>query len=168
MRALTLLIPLLLAAPAALAQDDGCTETAPCVWAMDVDQDGFVTDGALAEWNGTSGDWFVLDVFNLDASQDHTLSAPGLGIELEVASLSSAESVPFILPLVEGQATYPLTDAPTGAVGTLRVFERDVVEEEAAAGAGAGDGSGDGIPFLTLPFAALGLLAAAAMPRRPS
>lgn len=118
---LSALALLLLAAPAT-AQEDACSQSEPCPWILDVDEDG-VHGGGL---NATVGDWYVIEAFNLDDAE-HTLALEGHGVELTVPAVGEATSDPIHL---DTPGTFALEDAPTGDFVWLEVRETDVVEDE--------------------------------------
>ncbi|MHB8633224.1 MAG: hypothetical protein ACYDBQ_04545 [Thermoplasmatota archaeon] len=99
--------------PAALGQQDACTQSSPCLWSVEVDGAGFVGESS---WNWTAGDWVDLSTYNGD-SVAHTLQLSGYGVSQGVPAATSADKV---LQLTQA-GSFTLTDSPSGATGTLVV-----------------------------------------------
>ncbi len=116
--------------PAATAQDveSGCIEASPCEWIVEIDDDGF--DAGLVDLNGTSGDWYILDVFNF-GDNAHTVRLDGHGIELSVPSVDSRQSSAFQLGAA---GTYSLMHAATDDVVLVTVEAADSLSEESSDG----------------------------------
>ncbi len=143
----------MLAVPVASAQDDACSQSDPCPWALDVYEAGFdVSDESL---NATIDDWYTLNIFNLD-DVAHTITLEGHGVQVTVAPLEEATSAPFQLTQA---GVFSLDDEPTGDFVLVQVFETDVVDEEADAAttaAGNEDAVGKDQPLpLTVALGAL-------------
>lgn len=160
----TLILALAVLAPFASAQadDQACTETAPCEWVVEVDADGFTwntVDGPI--YNGTVGDWYVFSILNAD-DVEHTLTLEGFGLSWAVAGPDLYDTAPFPLDR-EGQ--FLLNDAQTGDHAVINVFLGDVVDQEQGA---AGDAGTPGVnqPSLGVALVAIGLVAFVAFARR--
>lgn len=153
MRALLPLALLLLAAPAH-AQDDACTQDAPCPWVVNVDEEGIDGD----DLNATVGDWYVIEAFNFD-DEEHTLTLEGHGVELTLPAIGEATSDPISL---ETTGVFSLEDQPTGDFLWLEVRATDVVDDEQG---GDEDGEDEDTP-LPLPFVLAAVLAALVLRRR--
>lgn len=152
---LSALALLLLAAPAS-AQEDACSQSDPCPWVLEVDQDGIIGEGLTA----TVGDWYVLDVVSFD-DREHTLTLEGHDVQVTLAPGGSATSDPFQLGT---PGTFSLEDQPTGDFVWVEVRETDVVGDEAGADEPAGGGDEKNTP---LPLAAgLAALLGAVLLRR--
>ena len=127
MRTILWLLPaaLLFAVPAASAA--GCSADAPCRWVVDLDEDG-IQDKDLEEarYNGTVGDWYVIDLYNLDDAQ-HTLSFEGYDLEWTVAGVDGYVSDPFQL---DRAGEFRLLDQPSGDSAPATVYANDVVDVE--------------------------------------
>lgn len=153
----------LMAVPTVSAQGDGCTQSQPCPWVTDVEADGFVS--YVEPYNGSLGDWIVVEGFNYDDDESHTLSLDAYGRSWEVAPLADFRSDPFQLT---EEGTFSLYDAPSGDDVPLRVSAGDPIEE--ADGDTGGPTSGQapdrGIPGVAAPILLLGLAGAALSRRR--
>lgn len=155
MRALPMLLILALLLPAsAAAQEDACSQSAPCPWSLDIDEDGIVGDSIVA----TVDDWYVLDLLNFD-TQEHTLTLEGHDVEVTLAAGGSATSDPFQL---DTPGTFSLEDQPTGDFVLLEVRETDVVDDQTGDEDEGGDGENTPLPLA----AGLVAVAAAAVLRR--
>ncbi len=156
MRRSLLAVAGLLMLPAVTAQDveSGCVESAPCEWIIEVDDSGF--DGSFLGLNGTSGDWYVLDVFNFGDAQ-HTVTLSGHPVEVVVDSVDSARSAPFQLGAA---GSYVLADAPSGDAAPVEVLAGDA---EATSDTSS---TPKLTPGWTLPAGLTALLAGAWMRRR--
>ncbi len=153
-----LLATLLAGAVPAAAQEDGCTQSNPCPWYVDVGADGFVTGSldATAEWNWTVGDWVELSVFNED-DVAHAVTLTGYGVTLQVPSLEERSRA---FELSEA-GDFELGDDLTGDTAVVRVLTVDSVEFENGATGTGSSGGGGGIPSLALPIVAGALVAVA-------
>lgn len=142
--------------PAGAAQDDGCTQTNPCLLDVEVDADGIAEVSVTAF---TSGDWYTLHVSNLD-SVDHTVSIEGHDAAVEAEGDFFAESAAF---QIGAPATYDLRDQPTGDKAPLTVTAGDSLGGSDGSGDdnGAGSGSGLGIPGLPMSLVVAALAASA-------
>lgn len=143
----------LLLIPAAAAQDDGCTQTNPCLLDVEVDERGIAS---VSVTTFTAGDWYFLSASNLDA-RDHTLRLDGHAVVLPVVGYGFADSQPF---QIAAPGTYALHDEPTGDSAQLTVVAGDAVDAEASSSAR------NGTPALSCCLAAVGLLGLAAAKRR--
>jgi hypothetical protein len=159
----------LLALPTAAAQDDACSQQAPCSWVVDVDAAG-VIDAPPGGWNFTAGDWFVLDVFNLDEDAAHRINVIGAGIDVTVAPVEGRTVGPFRF---DDEGTYSLVDSPSGDDVPVNVWPLDVVEvgegiDDGPSTADLAEGEARDTPAAGLPVAvpALALLALLARSRR--
>ncbi len=160
--ALAAVAALMLAAPVA-AQDDACSQSDPCVWALDVDETGF--QSSEESLNATINDWYVFNVFNLD-DVEHSISLEGYDVSFMVAPLEEATSAPIQLTQA---GLFSLDDEPSADFIFVQVFETDVIDEEADAAAGPGpDGESheDKVQPLPLTVAMGALLLVAALIRR--
>lgn len=137
---------LLLLAPAALAQEEaGCTQSEPCPWVFDVDENGISDDsGSDPTWTFTVGDWLILDVLNFD-SEDHTIGVDGRSWVIP-KDFGDAKVAPFQFT---SPGAYTVTDQPTGDTATVTVVEptQEASEE-----------SSKGSPSVPLAFLGIGLL----------
>lgn len=117
----------LLAAPTALAQDPGCTEAGPCTIVIDLDEQGIGSAGDHdPQWNVTAGDWYVLDIVNLDG-EAHTLTYTETDQAWTVAAIDSTTTDPF--PFSE-TGTFFFADEPTGDQAPVTVLASDAVAAE--------------------------------------
>lgn len=149
--------------PSALAQDE-CSQANPCLWLVDVDETGLYGDGTEPVWNFTVGDWFVLNVSNLD-EVGHTLMLAGHPVTVQVGALDEAQSAPFRFTQA---GTFQLTD-DLGRTGTVHVFAGDVNDQEIITGStssSSGASTSAGIPALPWAVLGLALVCAAALRRR--
>jgi hypothetical protein len=121
------LAALLLAAPLALAQDgeNGCTETTPCDWVFDIDENGFIGDPGEGMMFA-EGDWYVVRIFNFDLLEDHTVTLQGHA-SWHVSSLDEFESSPFRLG---ASGTLTLSDEPSGDTATIHAEPADPALED--------------------------------------
>ena len=106
------------------AQDEGCSQSEPCVLEINVDETGFPDAN---EWNVTVGDWYVINVFNLDIGSDHTVTVEGYDITLTASFAEEAASEPRAFDIL---GDFFLTDYPTEMEAVLHVIEYDVVAFE--------------------------------------
>lgn len=153
MRLLLISILLLLAASLpVLAQDDACSQSDPCLWVLDVDEDGIIGEGLTA----TAGDWYAIEVLNFD-DQEHVLTLESYEIQLTLAAGGSALSDPFLL---DTSGAFALEDDVTGDFVWLQVSETDVVDDAASDDQAAqGDDADTPLPLLLVPVALLVALA---------
>lgn len=158
MRAPPTLLALLLLAPTALAQEDACTEEAPCPWVVDLGGDGIDGD----DLNATVGDWYVIEAFNLD-TEEHTLTLESHDVTLTVPAFEEATSDPIAF---DTTGAFALEDDPTGDVLWLEVRATDVVDDsgdgDGAEGGADDEGAGAPLPLAVL----LAALTAALVLRR--
>ncbi len=158
-----LLVSIALLAPLASAQadDEACTEAAPCEWVVDLDGSGFDAGGlGDAAYNGTVGDWYVFSILNAD-DVEHTLTWSEYGQSWTVAAADVLETPPFELTR---EGSFLLRDAPSGDAATIQVFLGDVVDTEADAEAGAGQEQTQ--PTLGVVLMVVSLLGLVALKRR--
>ncbi len=151
-------LSMLVVAPHASGQvqaEDGCVEANPCILTVDVDDLGIAS---VSQLNFTSGDWFMLSVYN-DDDVRHTVSLAGhaASVTVEAVDIQDSEKFPMGAP-----GTYALRDEPTSDTVTLNVVAGDVVDYED----GPSTSGKTGIPGAPLPLLTLGLLAAVALRRR--
>jgi hypothetical protein len=116
------LIAALLLAPLSTAQesDAGCTESSPCDWIFDVDENGFI--GVPEEgWTFRQGDWVQVNIFNLDlAEQTHTITLDGYNRSWTLGPYQEITAGPFLLHLA---GTFILHDDPTDDTASVFVAE---------------------------------------------
>ncbi len=161
-RAMIVAFALLAPFAAAQADDEACTETAPCEWVVEIEADGFTwntVDGPI--YNGTVGDWYVFSILNAD-DVEHTLTLEGFGLSWTVAGPDLLDTAPFQLDR-EGQ--FFLHDSPTGDDAVINVFLGDVVDQESGA-SGSADGPEQTQPSLGVALMAIVLLGLVAVRRR--
>lgn len=139
-------------APSALAQEDGCVQSNPCLLDVEVDEAGIAS---VSISNMTTGDWFTLSVSNLD-DRAHTVQFST--VELHVEAYGFADSQPFQAP---SPGSYTLSDQPTGDQATLHVLAGDVVDAESGS-----TSKSKGSPGFALALSAIAVLAVAALRRR--
>ncbi len=148
---------LLLALTPASAQDDACTQQTPCDWIATVDAIGF-TNEPSGGWNFTAGDWFVLDLFNLD-DVAHRLVLEHPGGTFDVGPDARVLTAPFAF---DDPGTYSLRDETTGAVATYTILAEDVVDhEDSNSATHAGETGSNGTPGPAVFAVGLAVLGAA-------
>jgi MYXO-CTERM domain-containing protein len=147
-------ILLLALIPAASAQD-GCLQADPCVWVLQVDDQGFDETDFDGNLTATSGDWYIVDAINF-ADQTHQITV-GDFETIHLESLEDAETSPFQI----GLESFTITDDVSGETMVVTVTEADAIDESASsssssATSAASESKGTPAPFGIL---ALGLLA---------
>jgi hypothetical protein len=110
--------------PANAQSDAGCEETNPCALVLDVDADGFSNPPDVSLF--TQGDWWEIDVFNLD-DEEHVVTIDGFDVSVTVPPGENVASGGFEFDVA---GSYNITDSPSGDSLPIEVTEGDAVEEE--------------------------------------
>ncbi len=166
-RTLTLTFVVLALAAGTTAQEDGCTQEQPCPLDVAVDELGF---SGQTDWNVTVGDWYTVEVTNLDLDADHRVSLESYGASWDVASIESESRLIHF----DAAGDFQFTDEPTGDFAIVHVltvdavaFEQGVEEHEQTAGPSKDTGAdGKGAPGAPLLMGGLALLGLALWARR--
>ena len=96
----------------------------PCTLYIAVDENGY---SGGDEWNVTLGDWYTINVFNLDSEFSHTLRVESYGLTLTAEPIAEVTSAAFSFSQA---GDFFVADNATGADAVIHVLEYDVVAYE--------------------------------------
>lgn len=128
-----LLAVLLLALIPAASAQEGCLQSDPCEWILDVDDEGFDETDLDGDLTATSGDWYVVQSFNFD-DVTHQITI-GSFETLSVESINEASSQPFQI----GLESFTIRDDVTGEELLVTVSEEDTIDSESSSASEANE-----------------------------
>lgn len=160
MRSLVFLAAILLASTA--SAQESCSQANPCEWTLDVDGEGLVSgDQRPPTFEGTVGDWVILDLQNLDENP-HTLVFAAYGLAWSLEPYSGDRSAKFNLTEA---GDFVIQDEATGSVAHVKVYLSD--PEDGVQDTDATTTTGKGSPGLGLVAMAGAIVVAVALRRKP-